>query len=298
MRQAISFVLPTYNCHCVQLVETLCRQCRMVQAEYGMHYEIVVADDCSTDRSYVRSNSVIERWNNVRYLKLDHNLGRSAVRNLLAREARHEWLVFIDGDLAVDRPDFVEKYALSEGDVVVGGTAIGGDAKLWRNNLRYLYEKRCEPAHSAEQRMRLANREFRTTNFLVSRSAVIANPFDEAFRHYGYEDVLFGKQLTASGHAINHIDNPVLIDDYESNPVYMDKTEEACRTLIEFRHQLQGYSSLLALSTSIVRWHLLPLGKLAYRILGTPLRRNLSGTKPLLSLFNIYRLLYTLSVWA
>ena len=90
----------------------------------------------------------------------------------------------------------------------------------------------------------------------------------------------------------------MLIDDYESNPVYMDKTEEACRTLIEFRQQLEGYSSLLALSTSLVRWHLLPLGKLAYRILGTPLRRNLSGTKPLLSLFNIYRLLYTLSVWA
>ena len=50
MRQAISFVLPTYNCHCVQLVETLCSQCHKVQATYGLDYEIVVADDCSTDR--------------------------------------------------------------------------------------------------------------------------------------------------------------------------------------------------------------------------------------------------------
>ena len=253
MRQAISFVLPTYNCHCVQLVETLCSQCRKVQATYGFDYEIVVADDCSTDRSYVTSNSVIARLDNVRYLKLEHNLGRSAVRNFLAREARYDWLVFIDGDLTVDKSDFVENYALSDGDVVGGGTAIGGDVKLWRNNLRYCYEKRCEPAHSAKQRMLLANREFRTTNFLVSRRAVIANPFDEAFKHYGYEDVLFGKQLTASGYAINHIDNPVLIDDYESNPVYMDKTEEACRTLIEFRKQLNGYSSLLSFSTTFVQ---------------------------------------------
>lgn len=259
MRQAISFVLPTYNCHCVQLVDTLCSQCRKVKATYGLDYEIVVADDCSTDRSYVISNSVIERLDNVRYLKLEHNLGRSAVRNFLAREARYDWLVFIDGDLTVDKSDFVENYALSDGDVVVGGTAIGGDVKLWRNNLRYCYEKRCEPAHSAKQRMLLANREFRTTNFLVSRCAVIANPFDEAFKHYGYEDVLFGKLLTASGYAINHIDNPVLIDDYESNPVYMDKTEEACRTLIEFRKQLNGYSSLLSFSTTPVRWHLQPL---------------------------------------
>lgn len=298
MRQAISFVLPTYNCHCVQLVETLCNQCRKVQATYGFDYEIVVADDCSTDRSYVTSNSVIERLDNVRYLKLDHNLGRSAVRNLLAHEARYDWLVFIDGDLAVDKSDFVEKYALSDGDVVVGGTAIGGNVKLWRNNLRYCYEKRCEPAHSAKQRMLLANREFRTTNFLVSRQAVIANPFDEAFKHYGYEDVLFGKQLTASGYAINHIDNPVLIDDYESNPVYMDKTEEACRTLIEFRKQLKGYSSLLSLATNLVHWHLQPLCKFVFRIIGASLRRNLSGSNPKLSLFNIYRLLYTLSVWA
>lgn len=298
MRQAISFVLPTYNCHCVQLVETLCSQCHKVQATYGFDYEIVVVDDCSTDRSYVSSNSVIERLDNVRYLKLEHNLGRSAVRNFLAREARYDWLVFIDGDLAVDKSDFVEKYALSDGDVVVGGTAIGGDVKLWRNNLRYCYEKRCEPAHSARQRMLLANREFRTTNFLVSRSAVIANPFDEAFKHYGYEDVLFGKSLTDSGYSINHIDNPVLIDDYESNPVYMDKTEEACRTLIEFRQQLNGYSSLLSLATTLVRWHLQPLCKLVFRIIGASLRRNLSGSNPKLSLFNIYRLLYTLSAWA
>ena len=36
---------------------------------------------------------------------------------------------------------------------------------------------------------------FHTCNFVVSRDVMLTHPFDERFRRYGYEDVLFGKQL-------------------------------------------------------------------------------------------------------
>lgn len=297
MRNNLSILLPTYNCRCVELVERLHAQCRAVASRVrGFCYEIVVADDCSTDRRLVGQNGAIERLEHVRYLKLPGNIGRSAVRNFLAREARGEWLVFVDGDLGVGRADFVEKYVESEGDIVVGGVEIGGDPKVWGDNLRYQYEKRCEGAHSVEGRSRMADREFRTTNFLVARDAMLRHPFDERFRHYGYEDVLFGKSLCAGGYAIRHIDNPVLLDDFEPNAVYVGKTEEACRTLMEFSSQLRGYSSLLGAVLGIRRMHMRRVFSFAFRLFGKAVRRNLCGRKPCVRLFNIYRLLYCCTI--
>ena len=297
MRNSLSILLPTYNCRCVELVGQLHDQCLALASRApGFSYEIVVADDCSTDRSLVGQNSAIERLEHVRYLRLPRNLGRAAVRNFLAREARGEWLVFIDGDLSLRRADFVESYARSEGDIVVGGIEIGGSPATWGRNLRYIYEKRCEGAHSAEERSRRASQEFRTTNFLVSRDVMLSHPFDERFRRYGYEDVLFGKSLCLDGYAIRHIDNPVTLDDFEPNAVYVAKTEEACRTLMEFSGQLRGYSSLLAAVLTVRRMHVQSMFVFAFRLFGKAIRRNLSGRKPCVRLFNIYRLLYCCAV--
>ena len=296
----ISILLPTYNCLCSRLVATLQSQCcAIARSTDGFAYEIIVADDCSPDRSFVEANSVIDRIEGVRYVRLDRNLGRSAIRNFLAREARFEWLLFIDGDLQVERPDFVGSYVFSDvesphsmGSVVVGGIAIGGDSAQWGGNLRWRYEKRCEAAHSVESRQRLAGQEFRTTNFLVPRDAVLAHPFDENFHRYGYEDVLFGKTLTHSGYAIVHIDNPVSLDDFEPNGVFVDKTEEACRTLFDFRRQLRGYSRLLAAVERLHRLGLLDVADVVWRLAGDRARRRLCGNRPSVVLYNAYKLLY------
>lgn len=295
MKSSISFLLPTYNCECHALVGELHRQCERLRSRLGFCYEIIVADDCSPDRSFVARNRRIESLCHVRYLVREHNVGRSAIRNVLAREARCEWLVFIDGDLQVSRPDFVESYARSSGDVVVGGVEIGGSPEAWRGNLRYRYEKSCEQAHSVGGSRRVGGRDFRTTNFLVSRAIALAVPFDEAFRRYGYEDVLFGKSLVEHGHEIVHIDNPILLDDYEPNDVYMDKTEEACHTLREFAHSLQGYSRLLQCESRLRRLHVLWLMRLAFGVAGAAMRSSLVGSRPSVLVYNIYKLFYYVS---
>lgn len=296
----ISILLPTYNCFCSRLVTMLQSQCRaLATMRADFDYEIIVADDCSTDRSFVAANSVIETLEGVRYVQLDHNMGRSAIRNFLAHEARLEWLLYIDGDLQVERHDFVENYAFADVGptlppraVVVGGIAIGGDAQQWKENLRWTYEKRCEAAHSVASRQRLAGQEFRTTNFLVPREAVLQHPFDENFRRYGYEDVLFGKVLTDNGYVITHIDNPILLDDFESNGVFVDKTEEACRTLFEFRRQLHGYSRLLSTVERLQRLRLLSVTEVMWHVAGKTSRRRLCNKHPSVTLYNAYKLLY------
>ena len=50
---------------------------------------------------------------------------------------------------------------------------------------------------------------------------------------------------------ILHINNPVVMNDFENNNEYMEKIEYDLRTLYEFRNELNGYSRILELCQKI-----------------------------------------------
>lgn len=284
----ISILIPTYNHVCFSLVSVLQKQAALL----AINYEIIVADDGSTDAATISGNRAINSLPFSRYVERLENTGRAAIRNFLAKEAQHEWLLFIDSDMVVADNDFLRHYAECSGyDVVDGGVTIGGDPHLLQDNLRYRYEKAAEQQHTMEQRRQHPYRDFHTANFLVRRSIMLRHPFDLRFRHYGYEDVLFGKTLEKHNIPILHIDNPLSFEVFEGNTHFLDKTEEGLRTLHEFRNELHGYSRLLDLSESL---SYLPL-HLLWRMTGTILRSYLIQ-HPNQKLFTLYRLLYFCSI--
>lgn len=289
---SLSILIPTFNDLCVNLVEGL----RLQAEETGITYEILVADDGSTDEDVVRQNNAISQWPYCQYLRHTNNIGRAAIRNLLVRTAQHEWLLFIDSDMTLFRPNFLARYLLADDvDVIDGGVVIGGDAEALRGNLRYRYEKSAEHKHTVEKRQQNPYRDFHTANFLIRRELMLSHPFDERFRHYGYEDVIFGKQLRAAHIAITHIDNPMGFCTFESNPDFVSKTEEGLHTLLLFRNELRGYSRLLTLVDGIHIPLILSLIRLFHRLFGTLIRRNLCGPHPSLQLFKLYKFGYYLS---
>lgn len=289
---SLSILIPTFNDLCVNLVEGL----RLQAEETGITYEILVADDGSTDEDVVRQNNAISQWPYCQYLRHTNNIGRAAIRNLLVRTAQHEWLLFIDSDMTLFRPNFLARYLLADDvDVIDGGVVIGGDAEAIRGNLRYRYEKSAEHEHTVEKRQQNPYRDFHTANFLIRRELMLSHPFDERFRHYGYEDVIFGKQLRAAHIAITHIDNPMGFCTFESNPDFVSKTEEGLHTLLLFRNELRGYSRLLTLVDSIHIPLILSIIRFSHRLFGTLIRRNLCGPHPSLQLFKLYKLGYYLS---
>ena len=289
---SLSILIPTFNDLCVNLVEGL----RLQAEETGITYEILVADDGSTDEDVVRQNNAISQWPYCQYLRHTNNIGRAAIRNLLVRTAQHEWLLFIDSDMTLFRPNVLARYLLADDvDVIDGGVVIGGDAEALRGNLRYRYEKSAEHEHTVEKRQQNPYRDFHTANFLIRRELMLSHPFDERFRHYGYEDVIFGKQLRAAHIAITHIDNPMGFCTFESNPDFVSKTEEGLHTLLLFRNELRGYSRLLTLVDSIHIPLILSLIRLFHRLFGSLIRRNLCGPHPNLQLFKLYKFGYYLS---
>lgn len=289
--KALSILIPTYNDLCVNLVDALRQQAEQID----VIYEILVGDDGSTDTEVIEQNQQIDVWPHCHYIRQAENIGRAAIRNLLAKESHHDWLLFIDSDMSMVRTDYLSHYlTMDSAEVVDGGVTIGGDADTLKGNLRYRYEKAAEQEHTVEIRQQNPYRDFHTANFLIRRDLMLAHPFDERFRYYGYEDVLFGKQLRADRIAITHIDNPMGFCTFESNPDFVSKTEEGLRTLHQFRDELRGYSRLITLVDGIHIPLIVSLIRLTHRLCGSLIRRHLCGHHPNLRLFGLYKLGYFL----
>lgn len=298
----LSILLPSYNNVCVSLVQVLQRQADALRGKLDkpFSYEIIVADDGSTDAACIDANRVIGDMLHCRYLRMEQNVGRAQIRNVLISESRGDYVLLIDSDLFLCDDNYLYKYATSTADVVYGGTRIGGEGfamvdneantENLKGNLRYIYEKKAEPSHRAAFRQLRPNQEISVCNLYARRDIMEAHPFDSRFKAYGYEDVLFGKRLAESGIEVTHIDNPVLINEFESNSVFVKKTEEAILTLCRFEQDLEGYSNLKTKVTSLGRYIPLSLFRLWHRIMKNKEKRNLTGSKPSLLLFKLYKL--------
>lgn len=298
----LSILLPSYNNVCVSLVQALQRQADALRGKLDkpFRYEIIVADDGSTDAACIDANRVIGDMLHCRYLRMEHNVGRAQIRNVLISESCGDYVLLIDSDLFLCDDNYLYRYATSTADVVYGGTRIGGEGLVMvdneantenlKGNLRYIYEKKAEPLHRAVFRQLRPNQEISVCNLYARRDIMEAHPFDSRFKAYGYEDVLFGKRLAESGIEVTHIDNPVLINEFEPNSVFVKKTEEAILTLCRFEQDLDGYSNLKTKVAALGRFIPLSLFRLWHRIMKNKEKRNLTGPKPSLMLFKLYKL--------
>ena len=291
-KKELSILIPNYNNVCVELVTVLQQQAEAL----GIDYEILVADDASPQKDTIPLNQPINELPHCRYIIKETNTGSAATRNYLGEQSQYHWLLFLDCDINIPNDHFLERYmsAPHEG-VVNGGICIIDDDTL-SHNLRHLYEKDAEPAHTAEKRQANKYHEFRSTNFMIEREVFEACPFDERFKRSGYEDVLFGKMLKQQQIPVTHIDNPVMMTKFESNPDYVTKIERSMRTLHTFRNELRGYSRILTFDSGIHISAVRGLIRLWHRIFGNMERRNLCGSKPILKLFTLYRLGYYLTL--
>ena len=288
MKHELSILIPTFNGDCREQVARLSEQAQRIE---GLRYEIVVADDGSTDADIVGRNELIEALPHCAYIKRGVNVGRAAIRNFLVSQAHYEWVIVMDCEMSIRRDDYLLRYLQHDAaaQVVYGGITVGEGP---RGNLRYRYEKQAEPLHTVERRRQQPYKDFHTANFMARREVLTANPFDERFRKYGYEDVLLGKQLRRNAIAIEHIDNPVGFDRFESNESFVSKTEQSLETLYEFRDDLRGYSQMLTFAEGIHLGVVRGAIRLWHRLFGRLERRHLCGSHPSLRVFKLYKIGY------
>lgn len=287
MIDSLSILLPTYNTPCVELVKALHKQAIAIPQ---LSFEIIVLDDGSTDNSTIEINKKIDSLSHCRYLQRGYNKGRAVTRNELASTARYEWLLFIDSDMVVRKPDYLRSYVeMDEADVTYGGYVVNGDKIQLKGNLRFKYESQYEGNRNASKRSEHPYDDFHTSNFLVRRAIMNNIPLDERFVKYGYEDVIWGKALRNAGITINHVDNPLSFETFEENKDFLQKATEGVSTLAKFSKELKDYSRIISFAERLKKRHLTKLFVCVFKIVKEPIKNNLLGNKPSIFLFNIYK---------
>ena len=287
----LSILIPTHNYDCTRLVYDL-------EAQLTEEDEIIVGNDCSTDKNIVAKLSKIEDSGKSRVFTPNDNdsrpLGRAAIRNALAREAKGEWLLFIDADAEVRSKTFIEDYlsATKFAPVVCGGTGNLPECPSPECRLRYDYEVEAEQRLTVERRQRFPYAQLTTFNFLIRRDIFLSICFDEGFKEYGYEDTCFGFQLKQRGIAIHHIDNKLTHLGIETSDVYLSKIETALRTLSKIEKEQRKLVRLSGFAMKLERYYLLGLVRCIFRLTKKHLRANLLGKHPNQKLFTFYKLGY------
>ena len=281
----LSVLIPTYNYDCTHLVRQLLQQ-------LPPDGELIVGDDASTDSNIIAKNREIEALPDCRIFKANHNMGRAAIRNALAREAKGEWLLFIDADAEVRSESFIADYlaATSQAKVICGGTGNLPQCPRPAARLRYDYEVTVEKRLTLEHRRSFPYAQFTTFNFLIQRELFLSICFDEQLHEYGHEDTRFGLELKRRGIKVLHIDNKLTHVGLENADVYLKKTETALRSLASMDMEQQQHVRVSTMALRLERWHLLKLVRNLFIIVKPLLRANLLGKHPNQVLFAFYKL--------
>jgi glycosyltransferase involved in cell wall biosynthesis len=239
----LSICIPTYRYDVRPLAHELLRQA----AELEKTVEILVYDDASPDDGDW-GREELRRLPGIHYVELEHNLGRAAIRNKLAREAQNSYLLLLDADgqppnhflyayLFGLTDAIAAKVVSGEELVIVGGRKYSDQPPAQQElHLHWCYGTKRE-SRSVTRRQSEKWLGFQSNNFLVSRSVLLTHPFPEDVAGYGHEDTLWGQQMDHAGVPIYHIDNPVIHLGLEPNDVFLRKQREAISNLALLHQQ-------------------------------------------------------------
>jgi len=285
----LSILIPTYNYNIVKLVKDLHQQA----LEQYIDFEIIVMEDGSS--IFLDENKEIEKLEYCKYIVLDKNIGRSAIRNKLSDKAKFEHLLFMDCDAEVCSVHFVEKYIAfcNEECIVIGGTAYNPNDHNPNFSLRLKYGRKREARNAFER----TKNNFSTFNFLISKSIFNRVRFCESIRGYGHEDMLFGHQIQQLGYEFIQIDNPLIHKGLDDNFSFNKKTEEGTRNLFLIYKSgdfpfLTQESKLLKIYIQIEKLRLGSLFAFLFTISKGTFHYLLNSKSPSLLLFDLYKLLY------
>lgn len=280
----ISILIPVYNQDVTSLVARLDAQCQRL----GMDYEIRCYDDGSQE-GYLQANAAIAELDNLSYKALPTNLGRAAIRNTLAADAVYDRLLFLDGDSGVIREDFVARY-LSHSEPVVSGGRSYAERPSQEAILHWKYGKQRESRDLAQRRAH-PWRYFHTNNFVVDRDLFLSIRFDESIDGYGYEDLVFARELNQRDLTPIHIDNPIMHLELESTDRFLLKTREAVKNLVRLNDaglfldtRLEAYGKMMG------KLGIKGLYRRFYGLVRRRVESSLNSATPSLRALDLYKL--------
>ncbi len=289
----ISICIPVYNFDVNELTDSLLEQASRI----GYPIEILLFDDHSLSY-FKKANSQLNNRKDVSYLEFDFNIGRSKIRNRLADFASGHWLLFLDCDMVIDDPNFLQGYVdtLTKAQVVCGGIKYG--KKPFREELilrwKYGVFRECK---SALRRQLSPYNSFMSGNFLILSEVFHSIRFNEDISGYGHEDTVFGINLKRRKVSILHIDNPSHHLGLEPCFDFLQKSEQSVINLSKLMRNAPDLRKDLERTVKVLRVFktlrflglTIPL-RWVFRVVNPIIRRGLCSKHPSLLMLDLYKL--------
>jgi glycosyltransferase involved in cell wall biosynthesis len=206
-----------------RLIQTI-QSC--VETTFGLDYEIVVADDASSDHC---AEQAVQAFPQIRLVRHATRLGAAPTKALGARHARGQVLVFLDGHSKVEQGAIrrlVEDVEHLQGSAIVTPRVGTLDTGHWRTDVSAVghgYWLKLEAfecgwldlgqMHPAE----VGGRTFFESPALIGCVLAVSRElydkllgFDVHMRYWGVEDLDFGLKCWLLGHRILHDPEPTI----------------------------------------------------------------------------------------
>lgn len=260
--------------------------------ELGIDFEILVYEDGS--KEFLEINRKIASLSKVDYKFLPKNIGRTALRTSMAKNAKFEYCLFLDADVFPKNGDFLKKYfqiITTNPDVVFGGISYQTEKPERHQILRWKYGKERE-AKTVEKRME-SPYFIISQNLLIKKDVFIkANDLQENL--YGLDNYFSGRLKVLQAKII-HIDNTVIHRGLETSEKFIKKALEAVKTTVILENRNLMDNNIRPIQKSYLKLKKMKMVSL-YSFLISPfialMERNFQSGNPNLFWFDLYRLNY------
>jgi len=227
VRPKLSILIPFLRDDPTPLLESLSQQ----QPDQASQLELILLDDGTNDPILsARLVSLIQSMPIAGSLiTLTENSGRASGRNLLARKARGEYLLFLDADMRPDGESFVADWlALIDNaapEIAFGGFSVDLAPRdpAYEVHRAMAAKSDCLPAVRRSQQ---PEKYVFTSNLLVRSDIFARTHFDERFTGWGWEDVEWAMRVS-SDHVIQHHDIPATHLGLDTVPQLMAKYRQS-----------------------------------------------------------------------
>jgi glycosyltransferase involved in cell wall biosynthesis len=140
-RVQVSVVFPAYNE--VDYLDTAVEETKKTLDKFAASYEIVIAEDGSSDGTAERSEELAQKFSYVKHIHGEERLGRGTALNNAFRQSKGDVFVYMDLDLATDLKHLK---ALTEAIVIEGydfatGSRMLPESKVERSLRRSISSK-------------------------------------------------------------------------------------------------------------------------------------------------------------
>lgn len=292
----LSVLIPTYNFNVYPLAAAIHRQC----ATINIIFEIIVIDDGSGSALNAENNK-INSLDRCSFNTLSTNIGRSAIRNLLASKANYTWMLFLDADTLPVDENLIKNYLPyidNHVKVVYGGIKYKENKPETMQLLRWVYGNQRE-ALKADERQQQPYLRLLTLNFLAHKDVFEKVRFNENIPNVRHEDTLFSYDLMMAGLPVEHIDNKVYHLGLDNSIAFIKKSEDALaglKFLLQEGLLPDDYVSIGKLYTRLRNSGLAAAVSFLFGKTRKIMLKNLLGSNPSLKLFDLYRIGYICSL--